>query len=1330
MLLKNLSIAAVLAFCATVAPAQVVNLDIENTAGWTYSGQGAYADAGNDFWNSSLDGMTDLVESDGVTATMIDVTISAGSRHAFTLSHDLMADYSYSRDVDTAITISGLSPNGNYLLYVYCQGDQLSQNATVSFGGSSSSTTGLLDGTISEGGNYVVMAATANASGEITGTVARNGSNYAAVNGLQIIYTGQNTTPSTASNVINVDLGGSSTGTAGDGDNRSGTPFSGQGAYSDTGNDYWNNTLSTDNPTLSDLVASDGSTVTEIDVTVSGGGGYEDTGKSNYLLSDYFYGESTTVISGLNPEGSYTVYVYACGDQSGQGSDITVGGVTQSTSNSGDPDSYSLGVNYVVFETTADIIGRIIIAAGDKINGFQLIEGDPAQTGYEAEEAVFSGLSLVLEGNASGNFCLDGFDTEGDFVEYRNVDAGDTLIITYANETNTTRCSVYVDGVDAASAYFAATGSDAVFGSVTLSDLDISEGGSVRLQLDADDITFNGGQACAIQDKIDIETDGEVIVVSSIMELLAQLDKDNVNVKMTPGEYELTVADKEAWLIPTQIFFNFSGNNSTYDFSGVTINVDTDLFDEYGSVEIIIVTVTGDQNHIFGLTQKDVGDHLLSKNVLNFRVRGDYNTIEEVSLYTRSSYPYGYGDLFGKGSGAVISHRKHSAFLVNGANNHILNCFFDMKTYGHCFFMQGSINTLVEGLHIVGETRTTDEVLAEEGTGSPADDVDFMTVDGWRVPPGYKFSCQEDGIRCYNTGVMQDGTTRNTANTTVKNCTVEYARSGVTIGFSDGDNSVSGCTAIGVEGAFWPGNGDSVVDCQADAPHAAIINNPYANDGNQLYDITVLRETPVYGNVQMTYLAGSNHDVTLWNSGIQPRATIQTNQMGGLKRGMRYVELVEGRNDYDLSNSTLVNWTDQHVRLESNSSNCDVWSYGLISDAGSGNASTSISPATITASSASSDRYNIIDADTNTAWVASGAGEWIQIDLGATRNLYAVSIQWLEGGARSYMFDLETSDNASTWTTVYSGASLGVSAGFEAYDFETQLARYIRVRGHGNSVDDSIAIVDFEVDLKNRFAMVKTKSDAGSDYIAQHTLDGDLATRWAAEGDGQWIQYDLLHTQTVHAVSLAWHNGDSRTYSFDIMTSGHPMGPWTTVYSGDSSGTTLVLEEYEFTPVAARFIRVTGHGNSVDDWNNITEIFMNTGELEGILYNDWADDEGLSGFEVSVAGNPDADTLVNLVEYALGGDPLGGDGVEIHPFAVIPLDGTALEYTYRRRVDAAERGLSYVVKTTDDLTDPDSWTTAGMVEAEVTGLDEEFETVTITTAQGVQGFIRLEVQLD
>ncbi len=174
---------------------QVVNVDIDAIAGSTFSGQGGYADPGNDFWNSSLDGMTDLTASDGVTATKIDVTLSAGNRHdaigikipAGESHSNLVGDYSYSRNADTTVTLTGLTASGKYLLYIYCQGDGLSQNALVSFGGTTQSTTGLIDGTIAKGSNYVVAAVTADAAGQVTGTVARNDSIYAAVNGLQLV---------------------------------------------------------------------------------------------------------------------------------------------------------------------------------------------------------------------------------------------------------------------------------------------------------------------------------------------------------------------------------------------------------------------------------------------------------------------------------------------------------------------------------------------------------------------------------------------------------------------------------------------------------------------------------------------------------------------------------------------------------------------------------------------------------------------------------------------------------------------------------------------------------------------------------------------------------------------------------------------------------------------------------------------------------------------------------------------------------------------------------------------------------------------------------------
>lgn len=103
-----------------------------------------------------------------------------------------------------------------------------------------------------------------------------------------------------------------------------------------------------------------------------------------------------------------------------------------------------------------------------------------------------------------------------------------------------------------------------------------------------------------------------------------------------------------------------------------------------------------------------------------------------------------------------------------------------------------------------------------------------------------------------------------------------------------------------------------------------------------------------------------------------------------------------------------------------------------------------------------------------------------------------------------------------------------------------------------------------------------------------NTVDGQLGTRWSAQGDGQWIQYDLQAPRMVGHVKIAWHNGSSRKAAFDLQVSTDGKA-FTTVFGGQSSGSSSALETYDFTDVSARYVRVVGHGNSANAWNSITE---------------------------------------------------------------------------------------------------------------------------------------------
>ena len=123
-----------------------------------------------------------------------------------------------------------------------------------------------------------------------------------------------------------------------------------------------------------------------------------------------------------------------------------------------------------------------------------------------------------------------------------------------------------------------------------------------------------------------------------------------------------------------------------------------------------------------------------------------------------------------------------------------------------------------------------------------------------------------------------------------------------------------------------------------------------------------------------------------------------------------------------------------------------------------------------------------------------------------------------------------------------------------------------------------------------RLPVLSASASADDGNAAANALDGSLATRWSALGDGQWIRFDLGASQAVGTVKIAWHNGDQRASTFDVQTSTDGAS-WSSVYSGRSSGTTASLESYTVTGTASgKYLRVLGHGNSQNLWNSVSEV--------------------------------------------------------------------------------------------------------------------------------------------
>lgn len=105
---------------------------------------------------------------------------------------------------------------------------------------------------------------------------------------------------------------------------------------------------------------------------------------------------------------------------------------------------------------------------------------------------------------------------------------------------------------------------------------------------------------------------------------------------------------------------------------------------------------------------------------------------------------------------------------------------------------------------------------------------------------------------------------------------------------------------------------------------------------------------------------------------------------------------------------------------------------------------------------------------------------------------------------------------------------------------------------------------------------------------AGHTLDGRFWTRWSAQGDGHWIQYDLGRVRTLAGVDIAWYKGSDLRYRFELQASADGV-TFLPLLHAESSGSTRTREPYALPATRARWVRLIGHGNNMDAGTALTE---------------------------------------------------------------------------------------------------------------------------------------------
>lgn len=153
--------------------------------------------------------------------------------------------------------------------------------------------------------------------------------------------------------------------------------------------------------------------------------------------------------------------------------------------------------------------------------------------------------------------------------------------------------------------------------------------------------------------------------------------------------------------------------------------------------------------------------------------------------------------------------------------------------------------------------------------------------------------------------------------------------------------------------------------------------------------------------------------------------------------------------------------------------------------------------------------------------------------------------------------------------------------------------------------------------------------------IAANTVDGDLETRWSADGNGKWIMYDLGINYIVEDVGIAFFKGDQRSANFEveISTDGQT---WTNVFTGNSSGEGLDIENFNINDSEARYVKIVGNGNSENNWNSFTEVVIYGTAIQVSTYTNSLREGAATvavGFQLSPA--KDAITLDNVADVII-----------------------------------------------------------------------------------------------
>ena len=221
------------------------------------------------------------------------------------------------------------------------------------------------------------------------------------------------------------------------------------------------------------------------------------------------------------------------------------------------------------------------------------------------------------------------------------------------------------------------------------------------------------------------------------------------------------------------------------------------------------------------------------------------------------------------------------------------------------------------------------------------------------------------------------------------------------------------------------------------------------------------------------------------------------------------------------------------------------------------------------ASASSGSASSAFDGSAASTWTsAANDAEWVQADLGVSRAVNGIRVDWGAGYGRSYQVRL--SDNGTDWRTVYSTTS--GDGGRDEANFDTVSGRYVRLAGVQRGTGGGYDVGEFDVYGSANLALRKPGSASSAAGPVANAFDGNTGTRWgSARTNTEWLQMDLGYPRVVYGTKIVWEAAYGKSFQILVSDNG---SDWRTAYSttaGDGG-----TDQINFARASARYVRMNG----------------------------------------------------------------------------------------------------------------------------------------------------------